>query len=113
MHLDRQAGVLFRHSIEERFLQTVDDLHFQHWSGTSHTLQTMILVFLKRSLLASSLSAAIAITFAVTLFLHVATWFVIGVVTPVTFILSALGTTCIVINLAAILYRRNSYVLRE
>ncbi|MGK7894271.1 MAG: hypothetical protein AB4372_11760 [Xenococcus sp. (in: cyanobacteria)] len=69
------------------------------------TLQTMILVFLKRSILISRLSAAIAITFALTLFLHVATWFVIGVVTPVTFILGALGTTCILINLFAIAYR--------
>ena len=77
------------------------------------TLQTMILVFLKRSLLVSTLSAAIAITFAVTLFLHVATWFVIGVVTPVTFILSALGATCIVINFVAIFYRRKLYLVRE
>ena len=70
------------------------------------TLQTMILVLLKRSILVISLAAAIAITFALTLFLHVATWFVIGVVTPVTFILGALGTTCILINLLFILYRR-------
>ena len=69
------------------------------------TLQTMILVFLKRSILISRLSAAIAITFALTLFLHIATWFVIGVVTPVTFILGALGTTCLLINLFATVYR--------
>ena len=74
------------------------------------TLQTMILVFLKRSILISRLSAAIAITFALTLFLHVATWFVIGVVTPVTFILGALGTTCILINLLVIAYRNKLYL---
>lgn len=74
------------------------------------TLQTMILVFLKRPILNVNLSAAIAITFALTLFLHVATWFVIGVVTPVTFILGALGTTCILINLVAIIYRRKIYL---
>ena len=77
------------------------------------TLQTMILVFLKRPLLTTSLSAAIAITFALTLFFHVATWFVIGVVTPVTFILGALGTTCILINLSAIIYRRKLYLARQ
>ncbi|MDJ0897620.1 MAG: hypothetical protein QNJ55_02330 [Xenococcus sp. MO_188.B8] len=77
------------------------------------TLQTMILVFLKRPLLTTSLSAAIAITFALTLFFHVATWFIIGVVTPVTFILGALGTTCILINLAAIIYRRKLYLARQ
>ncbi len=70
------------------------------------TLQTMILIFLKRPILTINLSSIIAITFALTLFLHVATWFVIGVVTPVTFILGALGTTCILINLSAIVYRR-------
>ncbi len=70
------------------------------------TLQTMIVVLLKRSILFSNLAAMIAITFALTLFLHVATWFVIGVVTPVTFILGALGTTCILINLLFIVYRR-------
>ncbi len=77
------------------------------------TLQTMILVFLKRPLLNSNLSAAIAITFALTLFFHVATWFMIGVVTPVTFILGALGTTCILINLSAIVYRRKLYLARS
>ena len=77
------------------------------------TLQTMILVFLKRPLLTTSLSAAIAITFALTLFFHVATWFMIGVVTPVTFILGALGTTCILINLSAIVYRRKLYLARS
>ena len=73
----------------------------------------MILVFLKRSFMAINLSAAIAISFALTLFLHVATWFVIGVVTPVTFILGALGTTCILINLLAVVYSRKLYWVRE
>ncbi|MEM9276694.1 MAG: hypothetical protein AAGA80_27705 [Cyanobacteria bacterium P01_F01_bin.143] len=74
------------------------------------TLQTMILVFLRRPILNVNLSAAIATTLALTLFLHIATWFVIGVVTPVTFILGALGTTCILTNLAAIIYRRKTYL---
>ena len=77
------------------------------------TLQTMILVYLKRSILTINLSSMIAITFALTLFLHVATWFVIGVVTPVTFILGALGTTCILINLLAIAHTGKAYLARE
>ncbi len=77
------------------------------------TLQTMILFFLKRSIMAINLSAAIATSFALTLFFHVATWFVIGVVTPVTFILGALGTTCILINLLAVVYSRKLYLVRE
>ena len=77
------------------------------------TLQTMILVLLKRSFMVINLSAAIAISFALTLFFHVATWFVIGVVTPVTFILGALGTTCILINLLAVVYSRKLYWVRE
>jgi hypothetical protein len=50
------------------------------------------------------LAVALAITFALTLFLHVFTWFSIGVVTPVTFILFGLGTTCLAINIWASIY---------
>lgn len=50
------------------------------------------------------LAVALAITFALTLFLHVFTWFAIGVITPVTFILFGLGTTCLVINIGASIY---------
>jgi len=77
------------------------------------TLQTMILVYLKRSILTINLTSMIAITFALTLFLHVATWFVIGVVTPVTFILGALGTTCILINILAIAHKGKASLARE
>ena len=44
---------------------------------------------------------------ALTLFGHIATWFVIGVITPVTFILASLGSTCLAINLWAILFPRS------
>ena len=46
-----------------------------------------------------------AITFALTLFLHVATWFIIGVITPVTFILAGLGATCIITNLVLVTFQ--------
>jgi hypothetical protein len=39
---------------------------------------------------------------AFSLFLHVATWLMIGVVMPPTFILLALGLTCLTINLKAL-----------
>ena len=52
-------------------------------------------------------SVGIATIFAVTLFLHVSTWFMIGVITPVTFILFGLGTTCLSMNLLAIIYRQS------
>ncbi|MBD2578673.1 hypothetical protein [Oscillatoria sp. FACHB-1406] len=48
------------------------------------------------------LSAACASVFALLLFLHVSSWFVIGVVTPVTFILSGLGGTCLFVNALAV-----------
>lgn len=69
------------------------------------TIQTFIVLLLQRPLFQLRLCATIAIAFALTLFLHIATWFVIGVITPVTFILAGLGATCIVINLASLAYR--------
>jgi hypothetical protein len=62
---------------------------------------------LQRPLFQLRLSAIIAIAFALTLFLHIATWFIVGVITPVTFILGGLGATCIVINLALVTYRKS------
>jgi hypothetical protein len=71
------------------------------------TIQTFILLVLQRPLFQLRLSAIIAIAFALTLFLHIATWFIVGVITPVTFILGGLGATCIVINLALVTYRKS------
>ena len=51
-------------------------------------------------------SKRIASIFAIALFLPVSTWFIIGVVTPVTFILFGLGTTCMMINMLAVAYRQ-------
>ena len=50
-------------------------------------------------------AASAAVLFSLTLFLHVATWFSIGVVTPVTFVLGALGATCILTNLILVIYQ--------
>lgn len=69
------------------------------------TIRTLLLVLLQRSAFQVRLSATLAIACALTLFLHVATWFVIGVITPVTFILATLGSTCIVINLGLAIYQ--------
>ena len=51
-------------------------------------------------------SKRIASALAIALFLHVSTWFIIGVITPVTFILFGLGTSCLIINQMAVIYRR-------
>jgi hypothetical protein len=51
-----------------------------------------------RQVLPLIVSAAIL---ACALFLHVATWLMIGVVMPPTFILLALGLTCLMVNLKA------------
>ena len=69
------------------------------------TLITISLSIMGKSGSKILLSAAIASIFAFTLFLHVSTWFTIGVITPVTFILCGLGTSCLLINLGAIAYR--------
>ncbi len=70
------------------------------------TLLTFILSITGQSLSKIGLSVAIAISFALTLFLHVSTWFVIGVITPVTFILWGLGTTCLLTNILLLIYRQ-------
>lgn len=70
------------------------------------TVATLYLVIGSQSLSKIRLSMAIASIFAVTLFLHVSTWFIIGVITPVTFILFGLGSTCLVTNALATIYRR-------
>ena len=69
------------------------------------TVVTSILVASEQSISKMRWSRAIATVFAVTLFLHISTWFVIGVITPVTFILFGLGTTCLVVNMLAVIYR--------
>ena len=69
------------------------------------TIITLTLVTTGRSLSKMCWSLAIASVFAVTLFVHVSTWFIIGVVTPVTFVLFGLGTSCLAVNLLAVIYR--------
>lgn len=70
------------------------------------TITTLFLVITNRSLLKMRWSTGIASVLAVTLFLHVSTWFIVGLVTPVTFILFGLGTTCLLVNILAVTYRR-------
>ncbi|MGF1587977.1 MAG: hypothetical protein ACFCU7_01795 [Pleurocapsa sp.] len=70
------------------------------------TITTLGLVATGQSLSKIRWSKTIASWLAITLFLHVSTWFVIGVITPVTFILFGLGTTCLMTNVMAVAYRQ-------
>ena len=70
------------------------------------TTTTVVLTLKQQSLSTIRWSTAIASVLALTLFLHVSTWFIIGVITPVTFILLGLGTTCLGVNALAIIYRQ-------
>ena len=69
------------------------------------TIAVLALLFTEGSLIQIRLATVISIIFASTLFLHISTWFIIGVITPVTFILFALGTTCLAISLLANIHR--------
>lgn len=71
------------------------------------TIATLILVATGQSLSKVRWSKTIASFLAITLFFHVSTWFVIGVITPVTFILFGLGATCLIANVMAVAYRRD------
>ncbi|MGF1481683.1 MAG: hypothetical protein ACFB4I_19725 [Cyanophyceae cyanobacterium] len=65
------------------------------------TSSTLLLLLLQRPywLRVTSISGTLV---ALTLFLHVSTWWLIGVITPVTFVLLSLGSACLAINLTAI-----------
>jgi len=73
------------------------------------TIATIALVIMNQPLFKIRWSMGIASIFATTLFLHVSTWFIIGVITPVTFILFGLGTTCLIINALTYIYRQAIY----
>ncbi len=77
------------------------------------TSLTLILSVMGQSRSRIGFTVAIATTLAVTLFLHVSTWFIIGVITPVTFILLGLGTTCLSIDVLAMIYRQQLSQLRS
>ena len=75
------------------------------------TIATLYLVVRGRALSLMRWTQAIASCFAVTLFLHVSTWFIIGIITPVTFILFALGTSCLFVDSLAVAYREEIFRL--
>ena len=75
------------------------------------TIATLVLVATGQSLAKLRWSRGIATVWAIILSLHVSTWFVVGIVTPVTFILFALSSTCLIINLVAVAYRQEARML--
>ncbi|MEN9566641.1 MAG: hypothetical protein RLZZ69_1837 [Cyanobacteriota bacterium] len=75
------------------------------------TIATLVLVATGQSLTKMRWSRGIASVLAIALFLHVSTWFIIGIITPVTFILFGLGSTCLVVNLIAVAYRQQAQLL--
>ncbi|TVQ63306.1 MAG: hypothetical protein EA366_02275 [Spirulina sp. DLM2.Bin59] len=70
------------------------------------TIQTLLLTFWQRTTTALFTSVMIASGLVMALFIHVSTWFVIGVIHPVTFILATLGSVCLVVNWAAVAWRQ-------
>jgi hypothetical protein len=75
------------------------------------TITTLVLVATGQSLTRMRWSRGMASVLAIALFLHVSTWFMIGIITPVTFILFGLGSTCLVVNLIAVAYRKQAQLL--
>ncbi len=60
---------------------------------------TILLLFFGKSEQLIPLAKTVAICLALTLFLHIGTWLIVGVVMAPTFILFGLGVTCLLINL--------------
>jgi hypothetical protein len=75
------------------------------------TITTLVLVATGQSLTKMRWSRGIASVLASVLFLHVSTWFMIGIITPVTFILFGLGSTCLIVNILAVAYRQEAEML--
>ncbi|TAF04705.1 MAG: hypothetical protein EAZ77_15245 [Nostocales cyanobacterium] len=75
------------------------------------TLLTIILTALNRPTVQIWQAAGFASIFASVMILHVYTWFIIGVVMLPTYILLGLAVTCLLTNLAAIIWRTNSLQL--
>lgn len=72
------------------------------------TSLTIILTAINRPTVQVLQAAGFASMFAFVMMLHVYTWFIIGVVMLPTFILLGLAITCLLTNLAAIIWRLNS-----
>jgi len=75
------------------------------------TIAILYLIVKERSIANILWLRRIASVFAIALFLHVSTWFIIGVITPVTFILFGLGSTCLLIDIVAVIYRQEIQLL--
>jgi hypothetical protein len=69
------------------------------------TSLTLACVAQIRSIIPVSLASGLASVFALSLFLHVSTWLMIGVVMIPTFVLLSLGAICLFINIWAALRR--------
>ena len=70
------------------------------------TSLTLIFLWFRRPLGQLKLSAMVATAFAVVLVLHVYTWFMIGVLNPVSFVLLTLASVCLLINGVGVAYRQ-------
>jgi prepilin signal peptidase PulO-like enzyme (type II secretory pathway) len=68
-------------------------------------LLTLFLAAKNRPALQIRLSVAIGVCLATIMILHVMTWLAIGVITPVTFILTGLAIICLIVNLWTIRYQ--------
>lgn len=76
------------------------------------TSLTVIFTVLRRPSTQVWQAAGIASIFALVMILHVFTWFMVGMVMAPTYILLGLGSTCLCINLAAILVHKRFAIAR-
>ncbi|MCC5639396.1 hypothetical protein LC593_26955 [Nostoc sp. CHAB 5844] len=70
------------------------------------TLLTIIMTALRRPIHQVQPIVGIAIIFALVMTLHVYSWFVIGIVMAPTYILLSLAITCLLTNIAAMIFHR-------
>ncbi|MBE9003463.1 hypothetical protein IQ259_00055 [Fortiea sp. LEGE XX443] len=70
------------------------------------TLLTIIMTVLRRPIHQIQPAVSIAIIFALVMILHVYTWFVIGIVMAPTYILLSLAISCLLTNIAVMIFYR-------
>jgi len=70
------------------------------------TLLTVVITALRRPISQVQSAVGIASIFALVMILHVYTWFIVGIVMVPTYILLSLAITCLLTNLAAIIFHR-------
>ena len=92
-------GGAIHHTAEFSRAHCVQICAFLIPANLAATVQTLMMMAMERPLLQVGLMAAIAMVYATIMVIHVATWFVVGVVMVPTYVLLSFGLACCIVNI--------------